>query len=565
LDLSLSVDAVEFRLLPERDPIPPGTVTESSKLAFVLRAEHLDAWAWNLAVEGKALEPVTRRAGALEWKWAPGFHAGAARIRLKPDGGPAIRLTVTTDPARKKLTRSEYHRMLGDIFEDTLALLALTGHRVGFERGDRRPPGIARLSFLLDRFTEIEEVLRTIDRAPWLAVGSVAEVADLSRAGRVRPIELHRASRRGRPVNAEQTACMAPSGRRLVEALGGRLPGRVQRRRARPSSDRREHREMLGALQQWKTFLARAARSLAGADDAIAERRRSLRGSCLKLIRRIERVEALPLFEGLTPKRGPLEHSHLYQRVPVYRRFHRAWSAFNAGLAAVSGDFLDLPLGRTFELYEQWVFLRLLRAAVSLDGSGNWRDGFTEGLDGTGLSLTLRGRGFAVGGLEFFFQRSFSEVWRASRRGRAGVGSYSHAMQPDVTIEAQHQPGTTRTIVVVDAKYRAGKQVERAVSELHKYTDAIVRVGPDGGLSAMQRAVGAAFVATPAAEPDNLDGQEWRQETSPGIFFSAGYHATFGFGAVSIRPGISLAGCRDLLQRILDASRCGPTSPPFAL
>ena len=36
----------------------------------------------------------------------------------------------------------------------------------------------------------------------------------------------------------------------------------------------------------------------------------------------------------------------------------------NLGLAALFGNFLQMPLARTYELYELWCFLRLLRAAV---------------------------------------------------------------------------------------------------------------------------------------------------------------------------------------------------------
>ena len=36
----------------------------------------------------------------------------------------------------------------------------------------------------------------------------------------------------------------------------------------------------------------------------------------------------------------------------------------NLGIAAVFGDFLQMPLARTFELYELWCFLRLVRAGA---------------------------------------------------------------------------------------------------------------------------------------------------------------------------------------------------------
>ena len=56
--------------------------------------------------------------------------------------------------------------------------------------------------------------------------------------------------------------------------------------------------------------------------------------------------------------------SALFRNDPVYRRFFRLWQDMNLGIAAVFGDFLNMPLARTFELYELWCFLRLVRAAA---------------------------------------------------------------------------------------------------------------------------------------------------------------------------------------------------------
>ena len=56
--------------------------------------------------------------------------------------------------------------------------------------------------------------------------------------------------------------------------------------------------------------------------------------------------------------------SALFRRDPAYRRFYRLWQDMNLGLAAVFGDFLQMPLARTYDLYELWCFLRLARAAA---------------------------------------------------------------------------------------------------------------------------------------------------------------------------------------------------------
>jgi hypothetical protein len=62
--------------------------------------------------------------------------------------------------------------------------------------------------------------------------------------------------------------------------------------------------------------------------------------------------------------------SALFRNDPAYRRFYHIWQDMNLGIAAVFGDFLSLPLARTFELYELWCFLRLVRAGVEEFGAG---------------------------------------------------------------------------------------------------------------------------------------------------------------------------------------------------
>ena len=63
--------------------------------------------------------------------------------------------------------------------------------------------------------------------------------------------------------------------------------------------------------------------------------------------------------------------SSVFRNDPTYRRFYGLWQDINRGIAAVFGDFLGMPLARTFELYELWCFLRLVRAAVDEYGHGS--------------------------------------------------------------------------------------------------------------------------------------------------------------------------------------------------
>ena len=76
------------------------------------------------------------------------------------------------------------------------------------------------------------------------------------------------------------------------------------------------------------------------------------------------RMAAGSPFAGAGDAPPRLMLSAMFRNDPAYRRFFRLWQDMNLVIAAVFGDFLNMPLARTFELYELWCFLRLVRAAA---------------------------------------------------------------------------------------------------------------------------------------------------------------------------------------------------------
>lgn len=540
----------EFELFPQCESIPPGLVTESSILSFTFRSAGLDPYGVSLLVDGVALDPIASNPGEVRWKWSVGFHVGEAGVSLRREGHRRLDMKLRTDPLRAKLNRQQYTQMLGDLFEDTLALLALTGHRTGFRRGELEPPRIARLEFLLTKFDEVEKAIREIDAAPWRVLARRQQTVPTGRCSGATGRELLRAARRSDAVPADQWAGLPPRARALAERLGGRIPRAITRTVSKPDLRRREHSDMLRALLGWTSFLASVRASLrAKYPESKPPRVEGLLTRCAAVQRRALRLQELDLFADLQPSSGPLRPSHLYRRVGPYRRFFQAMRDYRAGLSEVDGDFLDLPLRRTYDLYEMWAFLRLLRAATHLGGGDGWKETFSDQLDGSKLVFNLRARPFDFGDFRLVFKPRYKEVWRV---GGAQVGSFSREMEPDVAVEFEPVEGAPRPTVVLDAKYRVEGQVSAAIAGIHKYRDALVEVPPGGSLTDCERTVRAAFLITP--HPFVGSDQPWREEDAPTVFFRKGYRDTFRFGALSLVPGVPLGRVRDLLTVALDAA-----------
>lgn len=536
-----------FRLLPEADPVPTGVLTEATRIIFRLELSDpsVDIFKVELAVDEVPLERIAASLRAARWIWEPGFHAGLASVHLSGlPGGPLV-FELVTDPARAKLTREQFDHMIGDILEDSLALIALAGLRVGVSRGESEVLDLARFEFLRSRLDHIEDAVHEISAAPWFRLERTPVPLPIGRSGGATPRELSAAARMAVGLSPAELDALPSAVRELADALGGRLPRVVARGLARPDHRRREHADMLGALRRWRGFLVRVRRGL-----ELVERRSSagtraiiMHRHCGRMIVRLRRLEALPLFEGVEPTRGPLTPSHLFRRVGPYQRFFAACRDFMTGIGDIHGDFMKLPLQRTYELYELWCFLRLVRAAA-LDETptGDWRSAFTERPDATGLVVSLRAKPFRFKEFSLVFQPEYREVWR---KGAGRVGSFSRTMIPDLALELGEE--TTRPVIVLDAKYRVEAAIDDAIASIHMYRDALVEAtGEDGH----RRTVQAAFVLTPHL-PDE-EPTDWRTESPPEVFFRDGYRQTFRFGAVTLRPGVSLEQCRELLNKLTE-------------
>ena len=204
----------------------------------------------------------------------------------------------------------------------------------------------------------------------------------------------------------------------------------------------------------------------------------------------------------------------------------------NLGIAAVFGDFLSLPLARTFELYELWCFLRLVRAGAEAFGPEGLEVGDLFIADGAGgVTIAAGAVTVPVGdGWQVCFQKSYREFWVEP----AGEGSYSRVMTPDVVVaKPSADPAEPGRMIVLDAKYRIDTGLNEALSSIHTYRDALVR---DSGNGATTGIVTAAYLVAPfipTLKPD------WRETQLPGRLFHPAYRAGFRFGAVTLRPGMT--------------------------
>ncbi len=547
LTLCSEVSGLRWHIWPEADEIPPGAVHETGAYLFEL-TEHPSAGDADLLLDDLPLEALRAPAGVARWRWTPGFHAGEIQLELRLPGDGRRQIDLTTDPDVRKLTRGDFDIMVREILEDTFALFSLSPFRKAVSRGTGGPaPPLARLEFLRSRIEELERVTARISRAPRRRLSAEEMTLPYHRVRRVTGAEIVRSFQRGRVLteNASQS--------RLPVALQGRLPQTLRIRRRQDTEDLPEHRQMAACLHNWRVWLLAAAERLGrpapGADSETQSVTASWSRRCTALSRRLGALAELPPFAGLPPAPAALTLTSLFRNDPEYRRFYRIWQDLNLGIAAVFGDFLDLPLKRTFELYELWCFLRLVRAAAEEWGPDRIGSGtlFTQTVAGR---LTVASSSVIVSagdGWTLCFQRRYQEFWNeADRRG-----SYSRIMTPDIVASRAGKGGESDQLIVLDAKYRIDEGLNDALSSIHTYRDALVSE-ENGEITGI---VGAAYLLSP--QPPLLK-EEYRSTPMPGRLFHPDYRAGFRFGAVTLRPGMGASELRQVLLAIIaDAQGAG--------
>lgn len=528
--------------------LPEGIIQETRMYIFELQNVSVPDQA-ELFIDGVALEALrSPNKHTARWRWTPGFHAGVVTLTLLVPGYGRSVFEVSTDPDLRKLTRSDFDLMVREILEDSYALFSLSHFRYGLAKGvGTDVPPIARLEFLRSRIDAIESAVRAISSRPIRFLRNETAWVENHQARAITSPELVRSFRGARVMHSESA--------RRPAVLKGFWPARINKTIRMSGYDIPEHRAIKTALRRWSEWMYGVAESLRVLDEpeSGAASRLTWAKTCRTLALRLRKLLALVPFNEVPDSQLLPTASPVFLKVPAYRRFFTLHHEMELGITNISGEFLNLPLARTFELYELWAFLRIARAAAHLYK--------LDRLDTTELfRATARRDGLVlVSGspilqvtpqLAFAFKRNYREYWVERER----IGSFSRTMQPDVTIRIGNVEQRPPQLIVLDAKYRINEQLSSALASIHMYRDALVEEEASGGC---RRVVAGAYLLTPH-QP--LGSSHWRESDMPNRLFHPEYRADFRFGAVTLRPGHSLEAIIGALESILQDSGIDPPS-----
>ena len=298
---------------------------------------------------------------------------------------------------------------------------------------DRAPEGVRLLPAL-------EMIVREPHRL-WHSDRRDVRIEAMTRVDAHTPLDLVT-----RPGMAVVAASLSPSGARLAERLGWRLPEVVSERKIRPTTDTPENRFVKAFIGQARTIIGRMRSAVSSRrPDAF---RQNLLQDCDRMEASLMPIARHSMWEEVGRMVRIPFSSTVLQRRRGYRRVLRHFSRIRlAPTIPLDRDGMRdlLELKNIALLYELWTFFRLVHEISAALGSPPVRSGR--------LASDLFQTGFAAGetfewdpGVRLVYNQRFS-------RSRTDNGySYSVPLIPDIALRVPDGPNAG--LHLFDAKFR---------------------------------------------------------------------------------------------------------------
>jgi len=530
--LLIEADNRTYQLLPKpRVALPDDLIAENRryKLRLLpemegdLRGVHLFLGDVDLGVGG------LERNGDLAWRWEVRDYVGEVTVSVERDGVQLLAAEeVIVNPNLSKLTRTQFEMMVNDITAEAVIAYSLSPATQKIDLGQRREAfNLTQLEFIRQRITALQRAVEAIARRPRRALLDETHITDLDRARAPDDRSVVWLLSRPRELLPVQTAAVPTGAQDLHQRMRGHLPARLQVSRRRVTFDVYENQLLKQFLSRLYVVLRHTRDRLAEdqSDAALDEPIRHLAARRLRELEHYRRIVYnlldLDFLQEVSPLRQFRPVTPTLRKDPHYARFYALYRQFDRTITPFSGGVFRLSLEKTWQLYEYWCFFQVLaalRQIVRDPFEFNARSFLKRHADR--VSLTLSEAKVDINHrVRVSFQKSYPYYgWYKAGEG-AGVGTYSHEMRPDISIEIRGRDGQIEQIIVLDPKYRvSGRSLNEAMDELHRYKDAIV--SPD-----RRRLVHTALALCPSSE------------RAKGLYFRSDYIRTHGLGALVLRPG----------------------------
>lgn len=216
-----------------------------------------------------------------------------------------------------------------------------------------------------------------------------------------------------------------------------------------------------------------------------------------------------PFLNEVMENEGPYTITQKFRKHPVYRLWYQWFERLYKHKREGVGFDYPIPLKDTFDLYEMWCYMRIVKilreAGFVMDSNGLFR----TNKDGIFLNLAKNRESLIRlnGQVSLYFQRSY-------QYNSKNYHTFTQMMIPDIVLEGKNG------IIIFDPKYRIPDNLGTALGEMHKYRDGIIH------RETGKRAVQEVYILTPTKE---IEGMRYFQDD---------FYERYKMGAIQMIPGV---------------------------
>lgn len=544
----------EFYALLPANKVPAHFIKENGSYELILdvEASEEEKWEYEVICNDVPLQHLSRK-GQHFFPLTIDFYAGEISVTIQKSRKIIAQNDVVVDPEISKATRAEYQAMLKDIASDTLSLFRLGQTTAEVKsRNTSKRLNLATLELVKIHLPKFLKAVSHIDSQPIHHLTREPVTVPIHRASKVTSKALFKAltGRGVRPATPSEEGILG----KIVSKTEGYWIDRVSIQRCTQTTDIYENRALLGFITWLDSKLLHFLNLLLAASlseipkttvDVWVQRLRLYRGH-------LARLKRLSLFEMVSPVLGGARSTSIFAYHPQYSVAFKAMKNIQGGLDAATGTTINLPLDKTFRLYESWCYLRLLKALTEEfpEYKIKFKEFVKEVPDEYDLGKRLLKGAQTRIPLGPYAHLVYQREYNPSELAKGHPGTVAIDAIPDFVLEHFNDLGfpkeNVRSVIIVDAKYRTNSALFDAIRSMHVYRDAIV--GPTGN-----RLVIAAVILAPYKLLSDLDASstEWQAVTLPERMFFTGFRSAYQIGAISVRPGADIATFKTIAKEIV--------------
>ena len=455
--------------------VPRGLICEKCRLEFLVELDGQPLPRSHDLFLNDYPAPRLSRRGEAVFSFEPDFFAGELRVSVIHLGRMLTTFDIEVDPDFSKLTKEEYALLVSEVAKKTFALYRLSQVSMpAYTSFSTLRNNVVTLELIRTNIDRFERAVSKLSDQPVRTLVTNSVEKDIRTVRRIDDRALKDAARSKKFRLA--TSVESKAAPRIVKALGGRWVQRVTVNNREESLATYENRAILGFIRWLRAELSATSARLSSGDlrdipDEVSELWH-LRISTWR--NRLAAIGRRNLFTNLVPVKS-LRSTSVFRLNPEYAAAFSAMMRIRSGLGGGSAVLPNVPIDRTYQLYEIWCYIGILAAAAdAFPNSRQHIKKILEGLEhpsaiGTTLLQGADSDIYLEDDLVLTYQKKLSV-----RPDTSGARTAVVEAVPDICLSRLDDSGKCVGMTILDPKYRSGASLNDGIRDLHAYRDSIV-------------------------------------------------------------------------------------------